>query len=100
MSVDQEANDPSGVLRWEDPPPFTTSQRSNDRRPWAIVAAELKAKPGELGVVYEDNPNPKLAQRIEQGLSPWFRPAGSFEATQRSRDGQVTIYARFIGGAA
>lgn len=100
MSVDQQPSDPTGVLRWEDPPPFTTTQRGDVKRPWAIVAAELKANPGDWGVVYEGNPTPKLAVRIEQGLSPWFRPAGAYEATQRSRRGQVTIYARYIGAEA
>ena len=48
--------------------------------------------------MHEGDPNPKLATRIESGLSPWFRPAGTFEATQRGAGSTVTIYARYVGG--
>lgn len=91
----------SAVLRWEEPPPARTGQRlGRDRIPWAVIAQELKDQPGKWAVVHEGDPDPKLAARIEKGLSPWFRPAGAFEATQRSRGGQVTVYARYVGGDA
>jgi hypothetical protein len=87
-----------GVVRWEDPPPPAPTARGGAQTPWAIVAWELRQQRDRWAVVYEGNPNPKLAMRINQGLSPWFRPARAFETTQRFRDGQVTIYARFVGG--
>jgi hypothetical protein len=90
----------SGVIRWEEPPPPRNGQRGDngERVPWAVIAQELKGQPGRWAVVHEGDPNPKLATRIESGLSPWFRPAGSFEATQRSNGSKVTIYARYVGG--
>lgn len=89
----------SGVIRWEEPPPPRNGQRSDsERTPWAVIAQELKGEPGRWAVVHEGGPNPKLATRIETGLSPWFRPAGTFEATQRQVGPVVTIYARYVGG--
>ena len=91
----------TGVLRWEEPPPPRTGQRlGRERIPWAVIAQELKDKPGKWAVVHEGAPDPKLATRIEAGLSPWFRPAGTFEATQRSNGAIFTIYARYVGGDA
>lgn len=87
------------VIRWEDPPPFTTAQRTTDRTAWAVIAQELKAKPGEWGVVHEGRSDPSMPRRIRLGTSPWFRPAGEFEATQRTlADGLVVTYARYVGG--
>ena len=88
-----------GVLRWEDPPAVSTAPRTDDRVAWAIVAAELRSKPGEWAVVIEGpKAVPHVAIRISQGKSPWFRPAGSFETMQRTApDGGVSIYARYVG---
>jgi len=91
----------SGVIRWEEPPPPRNGQRvDGERVPWAVIAQQLRDAPGRWAVIHEGNPNPKLATRIESGLSPWFRPAGTFEATQRGAGSTVTIYARYVGGEA
>lgn len=89
----------SGVIRWEDPPPVEPRSRTDGRTPWAVIAEELRERPGEWGVAYEGAHDPTRIQRIKNGYSPWFRPAGTFQACQRTRpDGAVTVYARYVGG--
>jgi hypothetical protein len=88
------------IIRWETPPPFTTAHRTTDRTPWAAIAVELRARPGEWAVVHEGKADVSMQRRIRLGTSPWFRPAGAFEATQRrGGDGVVATYARYVGPA-
>lgn len=88
----------SGVIRWEEPPPQNPGVRGETRMPWSLIAQQLRERPGEWGVVHEgDSPALHMTHRIAQGKSPWFRPAGHFEATTRIRLGHAVVYARYVG---
>lgn len=89
----------TGVLRWERPPAPGLTGGGGRRRPWPVVAADLRKNPGEWGVVLEDggtNSGTTVA-RINNASTRWFKPAGAFYAVQRQVEGQVTVYAVYIG---
>jgi hypothetical protein len=86
---------PGGVIRWEDPPPPNWSAPRTRPRPWALIAAQLKARPGEWGVIDEGG-QPTMQSRIRRGES-WFAPRGAFEAAVRDVNGVVTLWARYVG---
>jgi hypothetical protein len=86
---------PDGVISWEDPPP-PGGDGTADHRPWAIVAAELRSRPGIWALIDNRSGNISLTTRINQGRS-WWKPAGSFEAVSRFVDGRLHIYARYVG---
>lgn len=84
----------SAEFKWEDPGP-------DDRRTkWSVIAAQLKAAPGQWALVYESLPGQTpangITSRLRSGRAEGFSPAGSFEAV--TRDG-VKTYARYIGEA-
>lgn len=83
------------VIRWEDPGPRTRAPAGDY---WKI-AAELRANPGRWAVVREGTRMTVIGHgtSIQTGKIEAFRPAGSFEATCRSRDGKVVVYARYVG---
>lgn len=86
----------TGVLRWEDPPSKRV-QRGRATISWSAIANDLRANPDKWGVVYEDTKDPSISYRIKNGRSPWFQPAGSFDA-EYHRDGSVFIvYAKYLG---
>lgn len=92
----------AAVLRWEEPPPDRRGMTSGTRSPardFAVVARELRERPGEWAVVAEVPyfGGANLATRIRRGSGPWWRPAGSFDATCRHVDGRAVVYARFLG---
>lgn len=82
-------------IRFEDPPKAPSS--------WADVAEELRAQPGRWAVVRDKSSGVKpngfftYASRIRRGTGP-FAPAGSFEAVVRDVDGEMRVFARFVGG--
>lgn len=85
----------SGVLRWENPP----AARRQGRRPttaWHEVAAELRTRPGEWGVIYEGAGGHALVGRVEAGKQG-FTPAGGYEVTTRGAGISRVVYARFVG---
>lgn len=65
-----------------------------------IIAKQLKQNPDKWGIIKEsDKPHAvTMVTVINQGKSPAFAPAGSFKAASRTRNGKVTIYAKYIGG--
>jgi hypothetical protein len=86
----------AGVLRWEDPPSRTRRQPANED--WYLIAAQLRGKPGEWGVVTE-TATTAVPVQIRQGSMLAFRPAGSFESKGFRVNGIYTVYARYIGEA-
>lgn len=92
----------SGVLRWENPPGRHGNSRADKWAEYRPAAADLRARPGDWGVVAEGKTPgsaSSIAYRIRQGLGP-FTPGGSFEArTIGPASGPSTVYARYIGEA-
>lgn len=88
----------SGVIRWEDPPPVPVRRHGQVTIPWALIAHHLRERPGQWVVVYEGTRDATQVTRIKAGTSPWFKPAGAFDACHRQLpSGVVAVYARFIG---
>jgi len=92
----------AGVLRWEDPPrPHRLTHRPRQRpqyERWELVAAQLRARPGEWGVVSDlVGKGGGIAGQIKAGSITAFRPARTFEATTRTGEGRYTVYARYVG---
>ncbi len=85
-----------GVIRWETPPPAGGDQTGTRQRPWALVAAQLRDRPGQWALIDDHGGNVTLATRIGNGTS-WWKPAGAFEATTRMINGRLHVYARYIG---
>lgn len=95
----------SGVLRWEDPPPNKSGNKNKPRRTehWREVAAELRERPGDWGVVLESdswNSTGGIAPAITAGRLAAFRPNRHFEAQTRTTPAGYTVYARYVGGDA
>jgi len=88
------------VIRWQVPPeskrPPTAGRRTTM---YDEAAAELRANPGMWGVIYEGRANRAsgMVAHILSGAIACFRPAGSFRATSRTRNGVRTVYARYLG---
>lgn len=83
-----------GVIRWEDPPPARVGGLPCGRA-WAMVASQLRACPGQWGLIAQGSPS-WLVSRIRSGTS-WWGPAGSFEATSRTIGERLYVWARYIG---
>lgn len=64
------------------------------------AAAELRDNPGMWGVIYEGPANRAsgMVAHILSGAISCFRPAGSFRATSRMRQGVRTVFACYVGG--
>jgi hypothetical protein len=83
-------------LKFEPPP-------AKVRKTWGrhyLIAHKLRAKPGEWAVVgaYGGAESAgATARHIQHGRLEAYRPAGSFEATARTVDGEDRVYARFVG---
>lgn len=83
----------SGV-RFEDPP---TGSAVHDR-----CAAELRVRPGEWAITdltagKTDWAMRVTAFRIRRGWLRAFRPAGTYDAAFRTVDGELRLYARYVG---
>lgn len=88
----------SGVIRWEDPPPVPVRHRGQVTIPWALIAHQPRRRPGRWAVVHEGTRDATQVTRIKAGTSPWFAPAGSFDAVHRALpSGVVAVYARYLG---
>lgn len=87
-----------GVIRWE-PPPDPDVPGTAERRPWALVAAELRARPGEYGVVEIGPYSVTVCKRINKGHS-WFAPEGAFKAIICVVDHVQHVYAVYLGPVA
>jgi len=91
--------EPLYVLRWQTPPPAARPGGPGRRSSmFEEVADELRDMPRTWGVIWE---GPKrrgaLANHINTGTIPSFRPAGTFEAVARRFGGTWSVYARYLG---
>lgn len=89
----------STIITFEEPP----GPRGGADRNHPEIAEALKANPGRwarLNFDFVDAAKANnLASTIKSArLSP-YRPKGSFQARVRTVDGEVRVYARYIGGA-
>lgn len=91
------------VIRWETPPPPARGKggRAGGRSRYTAIADELRARPGEWGVVEEKELPPRvnsgLATRICMGHMRCFGPPGDFQAVVRRKDGISRVFARYLG---
>jgi hypothetical protein len=85
-----------GVLEWSDPPPKAKPRTGAECRPWALVVAQLKAKPGKWGKIAAGRGSQRLRARILSGWSR-FTPAGAWEAEERLVDGVLCVWAKYVG---
>jgi len=81
------------IIAWEDPP----SNRRRKGRDWSPVAADLKAHPGKWARIFEGKASRSLAGNISMGVLKAFQPKNSFQGAARQHDGEVTIWARYVG---
>lgn len=86
----------SAIVRWEDPPRRGLGESHN----WSGIDADLKLRPEQwaLAVVCR-NPSTagQTARHIRDGGYQPMTPAGAFEATARTIDGEHRVYARYVG---
>jgi hypothetical protein len=93
----------TGVLRWEVPPPPSRAGRRPPSDGWsrfASVAAELRSRQGEWGVVFEgaQGSASAMASHIRLGQQICFTPSGDFDAcARRLGDGLYATYAVYVG---
>ncbi|MEY9876586.1 hypothetical protein ABH931_006096 [Streptacidiphilus sp. MAP12-33] len=83
-------------LDFEEPTP-------EPRHVYAAKLTEMKSYPGRwvrLGTypITQATLSGKIGFRIRRGIFATCQPAGSFEATQRTVDGKIRLYARYMGG--
>ncbi len=88
-----------GVIRKERPPDTSMPETRRPSRPWAWIAADLRADPGEWYLIEDDGGynSASVTNRINNGSSSWWRPEGSCFALQRTIDGKVHVYAVYLG---
>ncbi|MFE7659656.1 hypothetical protein [Streptomyces celluloflavus] len=71
--------------------------RNSENFVWAMeVSTTLRQRPGQWAIVERGRQSSARASRIK-GRLVLFRPAGSFEATTRTVDGEMRCYARYVG---
>jgi hypothetical protein len=88
------------VIRWEEPPAKNHMPGGAAQTPWRLIAEQLRSRPGEWAVAREGvvgAGDSYVVSRIKTGDIAAFRPAGTFDATQRTCGGQVSIYVRYVG---
>lgn len=88
------------VLRWEEPPPaFHVRKGRAPSSRLSPIADELRARPGQWGVVFEGpgGAGGGMVTHIRLGQVACFAPAGDFDATGRTQNGVTTVYARYVG---
>lgn len=81
------------ALAWEEPPVNRSST-------WLEEASQLRACPGQWAVICikpHSRAAVAMASHISNGNLAAFRPAGTFEATSRTVDGEARVYARYVG---
>ncbi len=92
----------TGVIRWEEPPTPTSAGRPRGQisgEEWREAANELRANPGEWGVIEEGERRrvENTALCIRYGRQPVWSPSGAFEAASRKVKDKHVLYARFVG---
>lgn len=83
-------------LTWEEPPPGSRGPNKNHQD----VALVLKANPGvwaKIGTYASSASSGSTAHFVRTGRLKAFRPAGAFEATARTVEGEHFVYARYVG---
>lgn len=84
-------------IKFEDPPP---PRRRGKKSPFAEIAQELKASPGQWAVIakYDKVDRPRaMVVAINSGRYSIWEPAGHFEAVSRLVEGEYCLYARYLG---
>lgn len=82
-------------LRWGEPPPGRRGLID-----WPAVAVSLRAEPGRWAIIQvcrSPAAASNLARRVRDGSYSAFRPVGAFEAVSRTVDGEIRVYARYVG---
>lgn len=89
---------PGGVLRWEDPPPRTvrkpTQQGASN---WKLMADQMRQRPDVWAFLGTGPAAQAQHPRIAGGKTGNWHPAGSFVATTREIDGEVHLWAKYVG---
>ncbi|MGW7785982.1 hypothetical protein CFC35_05460 [Streptomyces sp. FBKL.4005] len=85
-------------FRFEEPPADArTTKRGHDH---FKAAAALREQPGRWALI-RTTPTSQAARsaahQIRDGRINAYLPAGSFDATSRTVDGEFRVYARYIG---
>ena len=86
-------------MKWEDPPP---AKRGPRRSRYEADAAALRANPGRWALLRavpltDSKEVYNLSHSVRVGSASAFRPAGAYEATVRTTDGEVRLYVRYVG---
>lgn len=88
---------PGGVLAREDPPPVSKERAVRTSTNWKLISQQLRQHPGvwfkaAIGA-HAHAQHPRIARAKTEN----WAPAGSFEATLRSIDGDWHLWIRFVG---
>lgn len=82
---------------WEDPP-YRSGPTSRTNH--GVAATRLRRRPGRWGVVatyVTASSAASAANMVRTGKTASYTPAGAFEATARTVDGEHRVYARYVG---
>jgi hypothetical protein len=82
-------------LVWAPPPVRARQQRREVPIDHDLIAAELRSNPGEWALIPAASTG--LAGHIRRGDVRAYRPPRTFEAVRRDVDGEICIYARYVG---
>lgn len=88
------------IVRFEGPPPSPVGGRWNAVCDYKTIASELRASPGEWGIVAEFDRRPPAtapSHRIRHGLNAAFRPSGTYKAVSREVADKHIVYAMYVG---
>lgn len=70
-------------------------------RIFEVEAAELRTRPNCWAILSRCETQllaARIATKVRHGDIAAFRPAGTFEATSRTVDGEFRVYARYVSG--
>jgi hypothetical protein len=84
-------------LKFEDPPRRVSGRHWGRHR---LLASEMKARPMEWALVGKygsSDSAASMARNIKLGKLEAYTPAGAFQATSRTVDGEPRVYVRFVG---
>lgn len=89
-------------IRFEQLPERATTKGNNQSGDSQRIASALKARPGEWAAIksYDLKQHSSArgySARVNGGKTGAFAPAGHFEAATRQIDGEIRVYARFVG---
>lgn len=87
----------TSLVQFKELPPANFGRKNPLHTKYAGIADELKANPGEWGLVGENLPT-SLSYAIRNDTQAAFRPAGHYESTVRNTTrNRSDIWARYIG---